>query len=153
MSTETKLHEVIERELEVLDGMEVGTEQYKIAVDGISKLISQAVDIDKFNLDADERAKSREQERELKIQQMSIEAEENAKAREQELDLKRKQLRDENIDKIVKHGFTLASITIGTWLTIWGTVVSMKFEKDDTFTSLLGREWVKKTFSFVNKKI
>lgn len=129
MNTETKLHEVIERELVILDDMEVGTEKYKIAVDGVTKLIGQTLEIEKFNIEADERAKTREQEYELKC----------------------KQMRDEKIDKIIKHGFTIGSFCVATGMAVWGTVVSMKFEKTDNFTSLLGRWWVNKTTSFLNK--
>ena len=129
MNTETKLHEVIERELDVLDDMEVGTETYKNTVDGVVKLIDRTLEIEKFNVEADERAKTREQE----------------------FELKRKQMRDEKIDRYIKHGLTLGSLCIGTGMAVWGTVVSMKFEKTDNFTSLLGRWWVNKTTSFLNK--
>ena len=129
MNTEVKLHEVIERELEVLDDMDIGTEEYRITVEGITKLVDRALEIEKFNVDADERAKTREQE----------------------LEFKRKQMLDDRIDKIVKHSLTVVSIGTGVAMAIWGTVVSMKFEKEDTFTSLLGRAWVNKTFSFMNK--
>lgn len=129
MNTEDRLHEVIEKELDALYDMAVGTEEYKTTVDGIAKLVGSALEIEKFNVEADEKTKSREEE----------------------LALRRKQMSDEKLDKIIKHCLTVFSIGTGMGMAIWGTVVSMRFEKEDTFTSLLGKAWVNKTTSFLNK--
>ena len=47
MELEKKLHDEISRELDILEGMEGGTESYKALVDGLTKLTDRAIEIDK----------------------------------------------------------------------------------------------------------
>ena len=53
------LEEEIQAELETLSGMEVGSEPYKIAVDGLTKLIDRATNLKKMEEDASDKAKQR----------------------------------------------------------------------------------------------
>ena len=55
------LHEEVARETELLKGMELGSDQYKATVDGIAKLADRAIEIDKMNLEAEEKSKDREE--------------------------------------------------------------------------------------------
>ena len=45
------LEEEIKDELKELRGMEVGSENYKVAVDGITKLYEKQIELKKFNAD------------------------------------------------------------------------------------------------------
>lgn len=108
MDTKNQFREEIGNELEELKKMELGSDEYKTTVDGVTKLADRMIEL--------------------------------------------KKLDDERIDRIVKNCLQGVGLVTGIGLTVWGTVVSMKFEKTDSFTSLLGRKWVDKTFSFLEKK-
>lgn len=122
MKIETLLHEEIESEFECLDSLEVGTEQYKVTVDGIAKLVDRAIEIDKLNLEAEEKAKNREKDSEFKQQQME----------------------EEKKDRLIRNCISAAGVVIPSLLTIWGTVKTFKFEEEGTITSSIGRGFINK---------
>lgn len=129
MTLKTLLREEIKDELTELNKMDVGTEEYKVTVDGIVKLVDRVNEIERSENERLDKAESREIEHDLKLQQM----------------------RDEKKDRLIKNVLTGVSIVSGVTVAVWGTIVSMKFEKEDSFTSLLGRGWVNKTISFLKK--
>ena len=51
MKFEKMLHEEIESEIKCLEDIEMGSDEYKAGVDGVSKLIDRAIEIEKFNAD------------------------------------------------------------------------------------------------------
>lgn len=131
MTIKTLLRDEIKDEIEHLNKMEVGSEEYKVTVDGIAKLVDRINEIERSENERLDRAESREIEHELKLQQM----------------------KDEKKDRLIKNVLTGVSITSGIAVAVWGTLVSMTFEvKGDSFTSVLGRGWVNKTIAFVNRK-
>ena len=125
MKNEQLLHDEIASSFEVLKELEVGTDEYKAAVDGLTKLMDRAIEIDKMNL----------------------EAEEKVWARESEVEIKKQQLKDERVDRMVKNGLTGVSVIGGLGVTIWGALKSWKFEETGTVTSAAGREFIKKLFT------
>lgn len=70
MKNEAMLNDEIKSELEELSKIEVGTEQYKIAVEGIAKLMDRAIEIDKINTDAQYKTENMEIENSFKEKQM-----------------------------------------------------------------------------------
>lgn len=122
MKIETLLHEEIESEFECLDSLEVGTEQYKVTVDGIAKLVDRAIEIDKLNLEAEEKAKNREKDSEFKQQQME----------------------EEKKDRLIRNCISAAGVVIPSLLTIWGTLKTFKFEQEGTVTTIIGRGFINK---------
>jgi hypothetical protein len=122
MSIETLLHEEIQDEFEELGKMEVGTEKYKTAVDGLTKLCDRAIELEKLKT-----------EMELKQDQQNVDAE-----------LRAEQLKDERKDRVVKNSLTAAGIVIPTAVTIWGTLKSIKFEETGTITTIMGRGFIQK---------
>lgn len=122
MSIETLLHEEIQDEFEELGKMEVGTEKYKTAVDGLTKLCDRAIELEKLKT-----------ETELKQDQQNVDAE-----------LRAEQLKDERKDRVVKNSLTAAGIVIPTAVTIWGTLKSIKFEETGTITTIMGRGFIQK---------
>ena len=126
MRNEQMLHDEIASEFEVLKGLEVGSDEYKTTVDGLTKLMDRAIEIDKMNL----------------------EAEEKVWARESDVEIKKQQLKDERIDKWIKNGLTAASIGGSFALTVWGSLSSWKFE-DKGFAAVSGpgREFMKRLFT------
>ena len=122
MKIETLLHEEIQDEFKNLKEMELGTEEYKTTVDGLAKLVDRAIEIDKLNIDAQDKIDSREIE----------------------VDLKQQQINDEKQDRKIRNGIAIVGIVIPTIVTVWGTFKSLKFEKDGTVTTIMGRGFIQK---------
>ena len=122
MSIRTLLEVEIEDEFEKLNKMEVGSEQYKVTVDGLTKLLDRSIEFDKYQDELEEKKENRK-----------IDA-----------DFKSKQVDDENKDRLIKNGLTLAGIIIPSVITVWGTLKSLKFEQDGTVTTIMGRGFINK---------
>lgn len=124
MNIETLLYDEIETEFEKLRQSEVGSEQYKVTVDGLTKLMDRAIEMEKVNNDCEDKAKTRESEQLAKEQQLS----------------------DEKKDRIVKNVISAAGVVLPLIVTVWGTKVSLKFEETGTFTTMAGRCFINKLF-------
>ena len=122
MKNETMLHEEIQSEFEELKKIEVGSDKYKTAVDGLTKLMDRAIEIDKLNAGSEERRDARDIDAELKQEQL-------------EADVK---------DRKVRNAISIAGIIIPTAVTIWGTLKSFKFEESGTVTTIMGRGFINK---------
>ena len=114
------LNAEIEDEFERLGSLEVGSDKYKVAVEGLTKLVDRQIEMEKF----------------------IIEHEDKVNNQEKENDLKRKQMRNENVDRIVKNVFTGVSVVGGIVLTVWGTYKSFEFEKEGSITTIMGRGFI-----------
>lgn len=122
MSIENLLRDEIEDEFQHLSKMEVGTDSYKTAIDGLTKLMDRAIEMDKV-------------ERELR---------EKVESRKIENELRQKQLNDERKDRLVKNILTGVSIGVPAVLTAWGTLASFAFEKECSVTTLIGKGFINK---------
>lgn len=122
MNIETMMHEEIKSELEELSKIKVGSEEYKTAVDGITKLTDLVIEMRKSDREKWAKDRDREIETNLKIQQME----------------------DERKDRIIKNVIAVAGIAVPTVVTIWGTVKSIEFEKEGTITTIMGRGFIQK---------
>lgn len=118
MSIETLLRGEIEEEFSKLNEMKVGTEEYRTTVDGLTKLIDKAIDIEK------------------------IEAE--IETKNAEMAFKTKQMEEENKDRLIKNVIAVAGVVIPVGVTIWGTLVSFKFEETGSITTIMGRGFINK---------
>ena len=124
MKNETMLHDEIQSEFEELKKIEVGSDKYKTAVDGLTKLMDRAIEIDKLKVGAEERLDTRNIDAELRQEQL-------------EADVK---------DRKVRNAISLAGIIIPTAVTIWGTLKSLKFEETGTVTTNAGRNFINRIF-------
>ena len=120
MRIETMLHKEIEIEFEELKRLQLGTEEYKTTVDGLTKLVDRAIEIDKINIEQEEKTVTRKEETELKLKQME----------------------DEKKDRNVKNVITVGTALLSVGLTVWGTLKSLKFEETGTVTTLVGRNFI-----------
>ena len=118
MKIEGLLHKEIADEFEILGKMDVGTDKYKTAVDGLSKLMDKAIELDKLNVEHNNQ--------------------------EFEIDFKERQAAEEKKDRMAKNGIAVAGIVIPSLLTIWGTIKSIKFEQEGTITTIMGRGFINK---------
>lgn len=125
-SIETKLHVEIDDELEKLVDIEVGTEEHKSAVDDIAKLTDRAIEMERL-IQNDKDLALRNKEQEL---------------RNKEQELRQKQLEADERDRLFKNVISAVGIGVSAALTIWGTVVSINFEKTGTFTTIMGKGFI-----------
>ena len=119
---ETLLHEEIQDGFDALSKMERGTEIHKTTVDEVAKLFDKAIEIEKIE----------------------IEAKDKAKAREIEESLKRAQMEEDRKDRRVKNGIAVGGIVLPLAVTIWGTFKTLKFEEEGTVTTIMGRGFINK---------
>lgn len=64
-----------------------------------------------------------------------------------EAEAKEQQLKEDKKDRIVKNILTAAGIIIPVGVTIWGTLVSFKFEEEGSITTIMGRGFINKLLS------
>ena len=121
----TKLSEEIKSDLDALKEIELDSENYKAAVDCVSKLIDKQNEIDKIEL---EKVK----------QELSERKELDRMFKESELNEYNKK------DQIIKHAISIGSIVIPVLVTIWGTYKTLRFEETGTVTTIMGRGFINK---------
>lgn len=122
MKIKDKLVAEIEETLTTMKEMEVGSDEYKSSIDAVTKLTDRVIEIEKLEVEHDDRVKEQETD----------------------LELKRKQTKIEKIDSIVKNGLSAFGIVLGTGVTIWGTLASFKFEQEGTITTIMGRGFIQR---------
>lgn len=122
MNIEQLLADEIREEIEALKHMEVGSEQYKATVDGITKLTDKLHEMCKFE----------------------AELESQAIVREEENKFREKQAKREQTNRGVQNGIAVAGIVIPVLVTIWGVFASFKFEEEGTITTIMGRGFINK---------
>lgn len=122
MSIEALLHDEIETDFTKLMDKEPGSDEHKAIVDELTKLMDRAIELKKVEDDCNEKAAARESERAMKLQQ----------------------LEDDKKDRLVKNILGAAGIVLPLIVTIWGTKVSLKFEEEGTFTTVMGRGFINK---------
>ena len=118
----TYLDEEIEDEIKELSGLELGSESYKAAVDGVAKLMDRKIEMEKLEFEHAEQVKTREYEEATK----------------------RMQSYEDRKDRIIKDTITVAGFVIPSVITIWGTIKSLKFEEEGTVTTIMGRGFIQK---------
>lgn len=115
----------ISTELEVLESMETNSEDYKIMVEGLTKLIDRSMELEKIEI-----GKAQEAEKiKLETKKIKFEAQ---------------QAKTNKIFQWVGYGISAAGIVIPVAVTIWGTKVTLNFEKEGTVTTMMGRGFINK---------
>ena len=122
MDIKTLLEEEIRDEFEKLKAIEVGTEEYKTTIDGLAKLMDREIELDKHEVEKEEKVKDRDIDNDFKLKQMA----------------------EEQKDRLIKNCITAAGIVIPSVITIWGTLKSLKFEEEGTITTIMGRGFINK---------
>ena len=122
MSIKSLVDDEIRSEIEEISKIEVGSEKHKVSVDALAKLLDKSIELEKLDVEAQEKYESRMAENELK----------------------KKQMEDEKRDRFVKNVLTGVSVVGGFGVTIWGTLKSLKFEENGVVTSIMGRGFIQK---------
>lgn len=124
MEIEKLLHDEIVDELGELNTLELGSDKYKVTTEGIVKLMDRAIEMDKLSKELDERQANRNEDLELKYRQIDAE------------------IRDRKIKNVI----TVVISGVGTIVTIWGTLKTLKFEEVGTVTTMAGRNFINNLF-------
>lgn len=126
MNIETLLHEEIVDRFQDLNRKGAGSEESKVAVDELTKLIDRAIEIEKIEVDSKEKAKNRELDRELKLKELEVDKK----------------------DRKMKNCLTGVSVVGGLVGAFAMGLISMKFERTDTLTTEAGRSSVRQLLKF-----
>lgn len=119
------LKKELQDEIVTLEDMDMGSNEQKIAIDGVAKLAEKFIEMEKLENDKLEKAENREIDIEMKLKQMA----------------------EDRKERIVKNAVTVGTTVVGAALTVWGTLKTLKFEETGTVTTSAGREFIKKLFS------
>ena len=122
MNIKTSLEETVCKSIDKLEKMEVGSDEYKATVDGLTKLADRVIEIEKIEIEKQERICDRENDNEFRMIQID----------------------DERKDRFIKNCLTGVTIVTGVGLTVWGTLKSLKFEETGTVTTIMGRGFINK---------
>lgn len=115
----------LREDLNNLRDLELGSKEYEVAVEGITKLMAKVIETEKFESEAKREAENQEKDRALK----------------------QKQMKQERIDRWIGFAVTLIGIGVPAAVTIWGSNKSWAFEKDDTVVSTPGKKFMDRLFS------
>ena len=124
MKIENMLRDEIQSEIEELGKIELGSEQYKTTVEAVTKLMDRVIEMEKIDIEHQERIETRDEENQFKMEQM----------------------KEDRKDRIIKNILSAAGIIIPVGVTIWGTKISLKFEEEGTITTTAGRNFINKLF-------
>lgn len=119
---EDLLKSELEKELEALGETQLGSDTYKVAIDGVTKLMDRHIEISKLNDEYELKRDSREIDADLKVQQMKADAK----------------------DRKIKYAISIGETVVSTAVIIWGTLKSFKFEENGTITTIMGRGFINK---------
>lgn len=126
MNLKTKLSEEFESQMTELNNLQVGSDEYKIAVDGVTKLADRIIEIDKM-------------ENDFKLKEDTLVSNEVLKTKE--IEIEKKDRKNRTVVEVLKVGVpTVAAFAMG--------IISMKWEKLDTLTSTAGKSSLRDLLRF-----
>ena len=126
MSIKNELVEEFQDEVKGLRGLQLGSDEYKATVDGVTKLADRIIEIDKIQQEASAKQISQMNETELKAAQMA----------------------DEKKDRLIRNGIEAVKVVGGFAVAAWAFVASMNFEKEGTLTTEGGRSALRQLLKF-----
>lgn len=129
MTNKTLLTNEIASQMEELSHLEVGSTQYETAVNGITKLMDRALEIDR----------------------LEAEMQDKTDAREMDACFKQQQLDADKHDRKIKNLLTGLGIGIPAGISVWGTLKSIEFEKFGSITTLAGKTHLNKVLNLFKK--
>ena len=137
--TYTIIHEEIEDELQNLKKMELGTDEYKATVDGVTKLIDREIELKKLDNDRIDSIERREHD---------------AKLKQMEIDNSKKDRLISYIDRFIGHAITLGTFGISVALYKRTYDQCMNYEVEGVINSTNpGRNAEKKLLDFITKLV
>lgn len=129
MNVETKLREELFEEINELSKLQVGSDEYKIAADGVTKITDRLIEMEKNRNDYEAKIRAQDMEHDLKL----MEIEDNRK------------------DRFAKNVIAVGTFVGGLGFSYLATKWSFKFEEVGTISSQAGRNFVNKAMNFFKK--
>ena len=124
MEIKTLLKGEIQDEMSELNKLAIGSDEHKATIEGVTKLIDRTIELEKIEVDREEKGYDRRFNAEIQNERLKI----------------------ERRDKIVCHVLTGVSLVTGVALTVWGTFKTLKFEETGTVTTFAGKNFIGKLF-------
>ena len=124
MGIKNILWDEIEKEVKELSKMQVGTDQYKVTVDGVARLSDKIIELEKL-----------ESENAVKDFENFV--------RTEEQDLKREQLKSEKRDRAVKNVITVGTAVLSVAVYALAFIASTNFEREGSFTTEGGKNSIR----------
>ena len=124
MRIEDLLKKEICQDFEVLSKLDLGSDEHKVGVDALTKLLDREAELRKLELEHQEKVEGRKAGDEIKM----------------------KELKENRVFRIIGYVVDAAGIVVPVLLTVWGTKVSLKFEENGTYTSTPGRNFIGRIF-------
>lgn len=129
MTFKSLLDQEIENEFSKLSSISSRDDDYKTAIDGLTKLMDRAIEIEK--LESENRIKTRGQKLEAKVANFDIQYKDQSSENERK-------------NRLIQNCIAIAGIVVPSMITIWGTVKSLEFEKEGSVTTIVGRGFINK---------
>lgn len=132
---EKLLVDEIENEIVKISKMKAGGDEYKVAVEGVTKLTDKYIELKKLAQQETENIEKKKcQEIETKLRERQLNNEET------DLDLREQQIIAEIKSDKFKNRLSVTTFAISTAVTVAGVVATFVFDEKGTITSTLGRK-------------
>lgn len=118
------LDEEVESQLEEVHKISLGTDESKIAIDGVTKLADRSIELEK-----------------LRIQEEDL-----AEKRNMDYELRSEQIKKEHLRGMIDIGTKVLIGLGGLALSVWGTIYTTNFEREDNYTTSASRSWISGLF-------
>lgn len=118
------LGEEVESQLEEVHKISLGTDESKIAIDGVAKLADRSIELEK-----------------LRIQEEDL-----AEKRNMDYELRSEQIKKEHLRGMIDIGTKVLIGLGGLALSVWGTIYTTNFEREDNYTTSASRSWISGLF-------
>lgn len=118
------LDEELESQLEEVHKISLGTDESKIAIDGVAKLADRSIELEK-----------------LRIQEEDL-----AEKRNMDYELRSEQIKKEHLRGMIDIGTKVLIGLGGLALSVWGTIYTTNFEREDNYTTSASRSWISGLF-------
>lgn len=125
--TRDLLEKEVNAKMEELEYLDPHSDEYKAAVDALTKLTDRILEFEKIELE------------ETKVRS-------NEQLEYDKLDVEETKVSNEKKDNKIKNWLTAAGIVVPSVLAVWGTIKSIKFEQTGTITTIAGRNFLNKLF-------
>ena len=137
MSIDAKLNEEIERDLDAIHLMEVGSEQHPASIRNLQELLGQVIDMQRLDNEEKDRTEKRTAE------ERAREAEERARFEER---------KNAFLDRLIGHAINGVIGVGGLIAMIWAFIIAMKYEEFGTISSKGGNLIFNRFMAFIGRK-
>ena len=145
------MSDLLNREVEAQFGeiqyLEFGSDHHQKAVTGITTLVKQQFEIEKFETERLDKLAEQKKQEELEAKKVEIE-DRKLQLQEKQLVVQAKQNKQSSINSLLGVLATVGIAALGIGVNIWGTKYTMKYEDEGVMpTTQAGREHTKRLFN------